>query len=239
MTDDEEIEIDVELHLRWPLARKLSAAAARYMMTPGDLLAMAVDIMIEDDLFDAVVGRPQKPPRPKPTSIDARIARLKAAGRPKIGRPIQKPQAEQIVPPPARPKPITSPQPHKEPLSKPAAATAPAASPANRPVDVGAPGAVFLANEVHIDLRTRRVSHRGGQAVLPDDGVKLLAALARVMPALLGIDQLAQKTFGSTKEAGFKLRSLADRINPGLGRAKLEVRAIPKMGFMLADLGAD
>jgi hypothetical protein len=93
-------------------------------------------------------------------------------------------------------------------------------------------------NGVSIDLRTREVSHRGAKAKLSDDGVRLVAALSRVMPSLLPEDILARKAFNGTPVgARDRLKALMKEANVVLRPAALEVRSFP-IGIMLAQVDA-
>lgn len=57
--------IDIELQLRGPVAAKLEAAAKVRGRPPGDLLADVIEVVIEDDLFEAVLddAEPRSPTR--------------------------------------------------------------------------------------------------------------------------------------------------------------------------------
>lgn len=50
-----ELEIDIELMLRGPLAEKLIQRAAKVGKTPVDIMAEVIEAVIEDDLFAAVL----------------------------------------------------------------------------------------------------------------------------------------------------------------------------------------
>lgn len=91
-------------------------------------------------------------------------------------------------------------------------------------------------NGIKIDLKERKVSRGDRETVIRDDAIRLVAALARVMPAFLPDDILAKKVFGRAA-AGELLRDVILAANPALAAAGLEVRQVPKMGHMLADLG--
>lgn len=97
---------------------------------------------------------------------------------------------------------------------------------------------IVVRNGVTLDLLDRTVFHRGVTVTLSDDGLRLVAMLARVMPAFLPTDRLADKVFGVKADSHIWLKGLVGFLNPILQRARLEVRAIPKMGYMLADLDA-
>lgn len=92
-------------------------------------------------------------------------------------------------------------------------------------------------NGVQLDLMSRFVFHRGVGVGLPDAGIKLIAALARVKPALLDDSAVAKKVFGRIDQTE-SLRDLVAQVNPMLLGTQLEVRTVGKMGLMLADLGA-
>jgi hypothetical protein len=94
-------------------------------------------------------------------------------------------------------------------------------------------------NGIVLDLRTREVANRGQRArIHRDDGVKAVAALLRVMPALLDASRLASKAFGAAGQDGqIRLKGLVDNVNPVLARARLEIKTVPKIGYSLFDLG--
>lgn len=142
-------------------------------------------------------------------------------------------------PPPSRQEPRPSPS-EQPPPSKPAPPPSPAA-PAPRPAAVLPPP--ITLNGIAIDLATRHLTHRGKQVrIHRDDGVRLIVALLRVMPAALGDDRLAAKAFGKDQPHAIDrtgvLRMLITDINPVLRVARLEVRAVGRIGWMLADMEA-
>lgn len=100
-----------------------------------------------------------------------------------------------------------------------------------------APTRIVERNGVRLDLAARTVRHRGKTAWIDDDSIRLVAALARVMPAILDGGRLASKVFGTTADAPIRLKALVERLNPVLGVVKLQTRPVSKMGYMLADLG--
>ncbi len=96
---------------------------------------------------------------------------------------------------------------------------------------------VIIRNGIVVDLDAAKVAHRGGVAYLTDDGTALVAALVKVMPSMLPYDNLAAKVFGRDADARLKVSRLVDRVNPLLGKARLEIKTAPKMGNVMADLG--
>jgi len=174
--------------------------------------------------------------------MNAALARLwtsALSGRTATLRPRENPPAveRKAVPRPAPTEPARTPSP-----AKPAAPIVVPRQPAEEIVLMdGKPHDTRMWgpwNGVTIDLRDRRVLHRMSEVVVSDDGVRMVAALARVKPALLPAETLAKKTFGKVAEAEFNVRGLVLRLNPVLAGARLEVRTVGKMGYMLADLDA-
>lgn len=100
-----------------------------------------------------------------------------------------------------------------------------------------APSRILEWNGVTLDLKERKVKHGAKEAVATDDGIRLVAALARVMPAFLPIDIIAKKVTGRV-DAVELLRDVVSAANAALRGIDLEVRLVPKMGYMLADLTA-
>lgn len=164
----------------------------------------------------AALTRPSAPPQPSPP-----VARP-AVPAPKAPAQAKKPAGEVRVPkaPPPRPTPRPPELAHL---------------PAGTIMDKG----MFRANGVEIDLRTRELRHRGRAVVLTDPGVRLLAALARPMPALVITGRLVPRVFPGClpSDGPGLLRDLVERVNPLLRGALLEIKTIPKMGHALADLG--
>lgn len=99
------------------------------------------------------------------------------------------------------------------------------------------PSRILQWNGVTLDLKERKVTHGAKEAVATDDGIRLVAALARVMPAFLPIDIIAKKVTGRV-DAVELLRDVVFAANAALRGIDLEVRLVPKMGYMLADLTA-
>lgn len=135
-------------------------------------------------------------------------------------------------------QPLPKPAPVRQP-APPTLPRAPAPPPAPVILDKAAAQIrVVERNGIKLDLLTRELTHRGMTIrVHRDDGVKLVAALARVMPAMLDKDNLARKAFGAGRGAEL-LTELIQDLNPVLRRAQLEVRPVGRIGNMLADLGA-
>ena len=125
-----------------------------------------------------------------------------------------------------------APTPPKPAPPQPAAAT----SPPQQPED---PARYVRRNGVTIDLRDRTLHHRGSKLALrDDDGIRLVAALARVMPAILDPDRLAMKTFQRRlSDPADHLGQLIAKLNPQLRAARLEIRTVPKIGNTLFDMG--
>ena len=78
----------------------------------------------------------------------------------------------------------------------------------------------------------------GSRAVwIGTDGTRLVTALARVRPALLGIDRLISKTFGgNVSDGAVRLKTLIENVNPRLKGIGLEIRIVHKIGCVLADV---
>lgn len=117
----------------------------------------------------------------------------------------------------------------------------PPPAPVPRPQDPAPedPARFVRRNGVTIDLRDRTLHHRGSKLALPDDdGIRLVAALARVMPAILDPERLAVKTF--QRRVGDPTGHLAPviaRLNEQLRHARLEIKTVPKIGNTLFDMG--
>jgi hypothetical protein len=167
------------------------------------------------------------PPSSKPSSglSDATrfVKRLNPERAPKptlepVPRPA--PQAKPVPPKPVAPAPVPPPAP----------------PPSPPPAD---PAMTVERNGIVLDLRTRQIANRGQRVrIHRDDGARLVAALLRVMPAMLDTSRLVAKAFGVlTADGPARLRDLVDDVNPVLRAARLEVRTVPKMGCTLFDLG--
>lgn len=102
----------------------------------------------------------------------------------------------------------------------------------------GVPQRRVKRNGVTLDLLTREVIHRGKVAKIHrDDGVRLVAALATVMPALLITDRLVLKAFCRPLQDGrCRLQELITDVNPVLRLVGLEIKDVPKLGSTLAAL---
>ncbi len=166
------------------------------------------------------------------------------------GIPADVPRPASTVPPRSQSqvKPTTPnavPRQAEEPVRQPAAPVRqPEAAPSKPPTPIaldGKPaGERFVErNGVRFDLLPRSIQHRGREDVVDAEGLRFVAALARVMPSFLPPENVAKAAFGSVADAGFKLRGTADRTNRVLSGLRLEIREIAKMGWMLADLGGE
>lgn len=132
--------------------------------------------------------------------------------------------AERLTPPPT-PKPTPQPAPAPP-------APAPAPAPVPSPTDQ-----VVRRNGIEVDLQTGTLTHRNTTVRIPKtDGVRMVAALLRVMPALLDPTRLASKTFPEAPSQE-RLRDLIAFLAPVLATARLEIKAVGKVGFSLFDLG--
>lgn len=135
---------------------------------------------------------------------------------------------------PAEPRRHVEPEaPPPKPAPKPDAPAAPAHAP---PPDSRE---VVARNGVRLELRSRTLSHRGRAILIPGlEEARLVAALLRVMPALLDHDRLASKAFPkeNARDGRARVKFLIDDVNVVLRAAKLEIRTM-KVGSMLADLG--
>lgn len=148
--------------------------------------------------------------RPKPESI------LPAPKLPVAKKTAPVAAVKAAAPPPAAPKPAPKPEPPK----------AVAMDKGDRKEN----GAVVSWNGITLDLMTRELEHRGMKArIHRDEGVRLVAALARITPALLTEDRAATKAFGGPqRDYRQMLRSLEEDIRPILTATGLEIKFVPK-----------
>jgi hypothetical protein len=86
---------------------------------------------------------------------------------------------------------------------------------------------------VRLDLKRRRIVRKGLIVELNDEETAALAALVKVMPAILTNDHIAQKTFGDTRDAAYRVHALIAALQPRLNVIGLKLREVPKMGFAL------
>lgn len=202
-----------------PTARWRSVAIARIADT-GEKPAAALASCWLSELsgVPADVARPNSSAPARTPSQLKRIPEKTAPGQP--DSPIRQPEA------PVRQA--------TEPVRQPPAPATPVA------LDGKAPGERFVnRNGVRFDLLFRSVEHRGREIVVDLESLRAVAAMARVMPAFLPPENIAKAAFGKTVDADFKLRGLAARANKHLSGVLLEIREVPKMGWMLADLGGE
>lgn len=120
----------------------------------------------------------------------------------------------------------------------------PPAKPAggSAPVTPGGDSQRFVnRNGVMLDLKERKITHRGLTVLVPDDdGIRLVASLARVMPSIMDPLILSRQAFGRViQDPKYQVKALADRLNPLIASAKLEIKTVPNMGHTLFDLGRD
>ena len=102
------------------------------------------------------------------------------------------------------------------------------------------PARFVSRNGVVLDLRDRRITHRGLTTKLPDEGIRLVASLARVMPSIMDPGVLARQAFGRpVHDPKSEVRMLTDRLNPLLRGVRLEIKTVPNIGNTLFDLGAE
>lgn len=152
------------------------------------------------------------------------------------------PDPQKDIPRHAQAAYVDAPEPHRhvepeapppKPAPKPDVPAAPAQAP---PPDSRE---VVARNGVRLELRSRTLSHRGRAILIPGlEEARIVAALLRVMPALLDHDRLASKAFPkeNARDGRQRVKFLIDDVNVVLRAAKLEIRTM-KVGSMLADLG--
>jgi hypothetical protein len=94
-------------------------------------------------------------------------------------------------------------------------------------------------NGIKIDVKTGELTYRNRSLIIPHgDRLSLVTMLTRVAPAMLDHSRVIAKVLGVGTEDGHALlRDLIADVNPGLKRAGLEIRSVPKAGVTLADLG--
>lgn len=152
---------------------------------------------------------PAPPPAAPASSMDDRIARMKAAGQ---NRPAPRPAPQSPAPLPA-------------PIPKPAIAQPPArAVPA---------GQIIEHSGVWIDTGQGLVRCGGRIAEVSPDCARLVALLARVRPGFLEAADLIQKLHLDA----FRLRTTAQVGNQALSAIGLEIKNVMKTGWMIADVG--
>ena len=156
--------------------------------------------------------------------IDGQHTATAAATHPGIDKiPVMIVDAAAKAPPPAAaiPKPEPPPAPQREAVVAPP----PQADP-NRFV---------RRSGIVVDLVASTVTCRNTRVGLDRDELAVVAALARVTPALLDFSNLERKLHGRvTADGPGRLRSIAEQLNRRL--RVLEVRVVPKMGLTLAEL---
>lgn len=91
----------------------------------------------------------------------------------------------------------------------------------------------IIRDGVRLDLRRQRIVHQGNAIELSKVETGALAALIKVMPAILPNDHIAQKAFGEKSDAAFRVKKLAQALEPRLAAINLKLREVPKMGFAL------
>jgi hypothetical protein len=124
--------------------------------------------------------------------------------------------------------------------AKPAAPPPPPAPPAAPAVAGHDQNRFVNRNGVVLDLRDRRITHRGLSTKLPDDGIRLVASLARVMPSIMDTGVLARQAFNRiVHDPKGMVRTLVDELNPTLRGVRLEIKTVPNIGHTLFDLGAE
>ena len=90
--------------------------------------------------------------------------------------------------------------------------------------------------EVKFGANHDAVVFRGLTARVTDDQALLVGALAKVMPAMLGINTLAKAVYGKDfSDSGIALRALVEHVTPKLEGIGLTVKVIPKTGYTLAE----
>lgn len=141
-----------------------------------------------------------------------------------------------VEPPARRPEPPKAPPPPTPPpVDKPVAGSGSVAPAPPQPV----PSRLVERNGVRVDLDARKLTHRGRTIVIQsEEEIGVVAALTRVMPAMLDASRLVKVAFGSVGfDSPGRLHLLIAAINPVLRKACLEIKTFPKMGSMLFDLG--
>jgi len=199
-----------------------------------------VEVSDDPEVLAALALEPDRRVSPKPAQIDTPGDRLDDYVRRQTEEARKPPRRDS---PFRKPPPVTAePRQHVEPDApppKPAPAPAVPAAPPPKPAPPPDSREVVTRNGVVLDLATRELRHRGKMVrVHRDDGARLVAALLRVMPALLDASRLAAKAFPKEGPADGpqRIKLLIDDVNPVLRTAQLEIRTM-KVGSMLAVLG--
>lgn len=211
-----------------------AASVARELAEKGGSLPFALARVWSDQIGVrlaaglATPGRGLKPVSPRIGST-ARMMARRPAPAPETAppRPEPKPPATQAAPAPKKP---------------PAPAPAPKPPAPPQPVRIeGRPAEEHRVtfNGIEIDLRSRELTHRGQTVrIHRDDGVRLVAGLARVMPAMLDTSRIAKSIYGVVPDGKQQVRLLAEDLAPVLARAKLDLFFVGRNDMVrLRDLG--
>lgn len=157
--------------------------------------------------------------------------------------PAAEPPPPTPAPPPARKDAVTAiaalraRQPQRPPPAPPRAAPAPAPAVVTKvAAPLAPPDPTICVSGVTVDPAKGTVEARGTTVQFDRETVMMIAALVRVMPALLGIDRIATKVWGeNTPAARYRIPELVERANPALERLRLKIRLQPKIGYSISD----
>lgn len=218
-------------------ALKILIAAKRGPIKAGEIAAVALMLTGIDERLSAVIGsrsaeewasRTDDGIEPKAQALASEWY-VALAGRTKEARTSTRRRPQEATSTPAAPP---RPEPRPPPPER-----IPALPPA--PAPPAAPSGETVHNGIAVDLGAGTIRHRKRTIMLGrEEGVKLIAALAAVMPSLMDHRRLAEKLFGQNSLAEPQLRDLIAAINPLLREAGLEVRSMKNFGHSLYDLGA-
>lgn len=138
--------------------------------------------------------------------------------------------------PPSPAKPIPP-----KPVTPPISSVSPKAALQLKQVAESRPGPKappLVINGISIDATAKALSHRGREVEIPMDGLLLVAALARGMPGWIPPEIVAKKVWKKPlPDLPGHVAQLAARTNPKIEAVRLQIKTVPKMGYMLADLG--
>ena len=97
-------------------------------------------------------------------------------------------------------------------------------------------GNISVHNGVSFDFDKNLMTYRGKFLVMTRDRILLIRALAKVMPSLLPSATVAASIWKNTMHSTERLRVLVSATNIELRDkgVELEIREVPKMGYVLA-----
>lgn len=125
----------------------------------------------------------------------------------------------------ATPEPQTTatvPEPPPKPPEPPSAPTLPPGPPQPN---------IVVRDGIVLNIARRQVVKGGSRVNLTEEETAAVAALMRVMPAILPSARIAAKAFGHQQDANYLVKALVDGLDPRLRAIGLAVREVPKMGF--------